>query len=357
MTENENRLPHLRTRFIFVDTQALRKARFDWNGRTLSKLAEFAKAGQIRLLVTDITVGEVRSQLRELLSEASSSIIKHSGILKQLGASIAVECMKDQESSLSRLETAFGEFLKRTNAVSVPLISDVKSVLDDYFARRPPFSTKKKAEFPDAISVASIRSWCEQHNSTAYVVSDDPDLRGCCSEDGPLFHSASILEIISQATVTQEVHDALEKALGASEYLSDKLAEEIKDLDVEFSRHGRDQRGSIEGARIDDVHTINVISLNVLDQEGHTFTCQLEVEAEIALDIDIEVGAQYGYAEEEYEPSRRYSVSQTTMEYLYLEVVVRFEPSTGSLEFESIWLGSHTVRISIDKVAEPRSYR
>jgi len=34
-------------------------------------------------------------------------------------------------------------------------------------------------------------------------------------------------------------------------------------------------------------------------------------------------------------------------ELLALEVVVRFEPSTGSLEFESIWLGSHTVRIQV----------
>jgi hypothetical protein len=357
MTDNESRRPHLRTRYVFVDTQALRKARFDWNGRTLSRLADFAKAGQLRLLVTDITVGEVKSQLRELLAEASSSVIKHSGILEQLGASTAVEHMKDQTTALTTLEAAFDEFLKRTNAVNVPLISDVKSVLEDYFARRPPFSTKKKAEFPDAISVASIRSWCQQHNSTAYVVSDDPDLRGCCSEDGPLFHSDSILEIISQATVSQEVHDALEKALGASEYLSDRLAEEIKHFDVEFSRYGRDVRGGIVAAQIDAVHSINVTSLNVVEEEGQTFTCEVEVEAEIALDIDVEVEGHHGYTEDEYEPTRRYSVSQTTIEYVYPEVVVRFELSTGSLEFESISLVSQTVRISIDEVAERHFYR
>jgi hypothetical protein len=57
----ESNAAHLRTRFISVDTQALRKARFDWNGRSLSKLAEFARQGQVRLLVTDITIGEVKS--------------------------------------------------------------------------------------------------------------------------------------------------------------------------------------------------------------------------------------------------------------------------------------------------------
>jgi len=66
--------------------------------------------------------------------------------------------MKDQTAALTTLEAAFDAFLARTNAVNVPLISDVKSVLEDHFARRPPFSTKKKAEFPDAISIASIRS-------------------------------------------------------------------------------------------------------------------------------------------------------------------------------------------------------
>lgn len=153
---SKNVSPNLRTRFVFVDTQALRKARFDWNGRTLSKLVEFAKAGHLRLLVTDIAVGEVKSQLRELLAEASSSVTKHSGILEQLGASTTVERMKDQTAALTTLEAAFDAFLRHTNAVNVPLISDVRSVLEDYFARRPPFSTKKKAEFPDAISIASI---------------------------------------------------------------------------------------------------------------------------------------------------------------------------------------------------------
>ena len=33
---------HLLTRYVFIDTEAFRKARFDWTGRMLSKLVEFA---------------------------------------------------------------------------------------------------------------------------------------------------------------------------------------------------------------------------------------------------------------------------------------------------------------------------
>ncbi|OKO75936.1 hypothetical protein AC629_33375 [Bradyrhizobium sp. NAS80.1] len=357
MTESENRRPHLRTKYIFVDTQALRKARFDWNGRSLSKLAEFAKQGQLRLLVTDITVGEVKSQLRELLAEASSSLIKHGGIMDQLGASAVIENVRDQATALETLETAFDEFLKHTKSVNVPLISDVKGVLEDYFAKRPPFSTKKKSEFPDAISIASIRSWCRQHNSTVYIVSDDPDLRECCSEAGPLFHAESIAEIISQATVSQEVHDALEKALRESEYLSDRLADKIKhDLDVEFSSYDRSEGVAIVAARIDDVHSINVISLNVLEEQAGTFTCEPEIEVEISLDIEIEIEGHHGYGPHDYEPTRRHRASQTRLELFYPEVIARFEPSTGCLEFESISLGTQSVRVSMSDF-ERRPYR
>lgn len=351
MPENENRDPHLRTKFVFIDTQAFRRARFDWNGRSLSKLAEFARQGQLRLLVTDVTVREVKSQLRELLTEANSSLAKHSGILEQLGASVAVERVRDQATALGTLETAFDEFLKRTYAVSVPLISDVKGVLDDYFARRPPFSTKKKHEFPDAISIASVRRWCEQSHSAAYVVSEDPDLRECCSEAGPLFHAESIAQIISQATVSQELHDALEQALRASEYLSERLADGIQCLEVNTSRSLFHGGGGIKAAKIDDVHSVNITSLNVLEQQGQTFTCEPEIEAEISLEIDIEIEGGYGYGgPEDYEPSQRYSISQSRTEYFYPEIVVRFDPSTGNVELESMYFGTQSVQVGIDDV-------
>ena len=187
MPENENRGPHLRTKHVFIDTQAFRKARLDWHGKTLSKLSEFAKKGQLRLVVTDVTIGEVKSQIRELVEEAVSSVTKHRGILEQLGGSDVITRLDDKTAALATLEAAFDRFLKDTNATAVPLISDVKGVLADYFARRPPFSTKKKNEFPDAISIASVRAWCEKNKSSTYIVSEDADLKACCSEAGPLF--------------------------------------------------------------------------------------------------------------------------------------------------------------------------
>lgn len=344
---------HLRTKYVFIDTQAFRRARFDWHGRSLSKLVEFAKKDQLRLLVTDVTIREVKSQLSELLNEANSSVTKHSGILEQLGASVAIDRLRNQAAAVKTLETAFDEFLKSTKALHAPLVSDVNGLLDDYFARRPPFSSKKKAEFSDAISIASIRRWCEQNSSTVYIVSQDPDLRDCCSGAGPLFHVESIEEIISKAIVSQELHDALQNALGASEYLSDRLAEEIAGCEVDISRSARYGRDgiTIEGAKISDVHSIKVTLLNVLEQEDQTFTCEPEIEAEISLEIDVEIEGREGYGgPDDYEPPRRESVSQLRIEYFYPEVIVRFDRSTGDLEFESISLGLQSIEVGVDDV-------
>jgi hypothetical protein len=344
---------HLRTKFVFIDAQAFRKARCDWNGRSFSAFADLAKQGRLSLLVTDVTVREVKSQLQELLAEVTSSLLKHRGILGQLGAISAVDCVKNQAGALRTLETEFDEFLKRTKSIIVPLIADVKGVLDDYFARRPPFSNKKKAEFPDAITIASIRRWCEQNRSMAYVVSEDSDLRGCCSQAGPLLHAESVSQIISQATVSQQLHDALEVALRASDYLSKRSIDEIEGMDVDFRRSSSSGKATIVAAKIEKVHSVNVTMLNVLEQQEQTFTCEPEIEAEISFEINIEVEDRYG---SDHTPPQYHSISVTKFEYFYPEVVVRFEPATGELEFESISFGTQGVRIDIDDV-DARSYR
>ena len=332
MPENVRPGQHLRTKYVFIDTQALRKARFDWDGRSLKRLTEFAKQGQLRLLTTDVTIGEIKSQLRELLIEANSALDKHSGILRQLGASAIMDSVRDQATALRTLEAAFEEFLQQVKAINVPLIPDIRGVLDDYFTRQPPFSNKKKAEFPDAISVASLRLWCQQGGRTAYIVSEDSDMRECCSEAGPLFYVASIPEIISQATVSHELQKALEKALRESQYLNERLVEEIQELDVRVDRSY--SRGvKFLDAKLDRVETVNIVSLNVFDQEEKTFSCEVEVEADVSLYIDIEVEARY-VGGDDYEFPERHTIHRSKIEYFYPEIVVRFDPEAGHLEFE-----------------------
>jgi hypothetical protein len=63
-------------------------------------------------------------------------------------------------------------------------------------------------------------------------VSGDPDLKACCSPSGPLFYAASVADIISQANVSKELHDSLEKAMKENERLTDELADQIKNMEL-----------------------------------------------------------------------------------------------------------------------------
>src|SRR5262249_52432304 len=152
----------------------------------------------------------------------------------------------------------------------------------------------------------SLHTWCKERGIAAYVVSGDPDLKACCSPSSPLLYSASVMDIVSQANVSKELHDALKKALQKDERLSDELADQIKSMEVEVFRGQRSvgESGMTVSGKIDRVDDINILSLSVLDQKDGTLPCEIEVEAELRLDLDVEVEGHFGY--DHYEPTRHH---------------------------------------------------
>jgi hypothetical protein len=60
---------------------------------------------------------------------------------------------------------------------------DADHLLSLYFGRKPPFGEgKKKSEFPDAISLLSLKSRL-QGDEKIYIVSEDDDLKSFCADD------------------------------------------------------------------------------------------------------------------------------------------------------------------------------
>jgi hypothetical protein len=70
-------------------------------------------------------------------------------------------------------------FIYKTKAVSVSLGSlTVKQTWDAYKQRKPPFSNKKKCEFPDAYALFSLEKWRQSNKASIIVVSRDEDWEG-----------------------------------------------------------------------------------------------------------------------------------------------------------------------------------
>lgn len=82
------------------------------------------------------------------------------------------------------VEKELDKQLKRSNVERLYLTNDVDlpAILDDYKALRPPFSEKKKSEFPDAIALRQLEQWCKEHNDKCILLSNDSDLKSYKSE-------------------------------------------------------------------------------------------------------------------------------------------------------------------------------
>jgi PIN domain len=345
---------HLQTKYIFVDTQSFRQARFDWNGKWLAKLVEFAKDGHLCLLTTEITKREITSQLQEVLKDAENAARKHRIVFEQLGVSEAFPKLTDP-NALKILEAEFSKFLLAVGAIEVPLVAQVGALFDDYFARRPPFSEKKKSEFPDAFVVASLRDWCQKQKATVYVVSGDPDLKACCASDNLLIWSDSIGDIVSKATVSKGLYDALVNAITEDEALSETLAEQLKDLDVEAARHARYGNSTLASGKVEQVDDISIHYVNVLEHDGNKFTCEIEFEAELVMALEVEIEGQYHY--DDYEPPQHFSLDKAIHRTFLAEIVVNFDPNkSDETAFDSVYVSARSIELDSDELIG-RGYR
>ena len=202
----EERSTQLETEFVFLDTEVLVREKFDWRSKSFTRLKALVATRHIKLLTTSVTIREVKAKMRETLANASGAVKKYEILLAQLGAP---ECstLVSEASAIEKLEALFEAFLQDINVIEVPLEIDIAHIFDDYFGQQPPFSDKKKSEFPDAVVIHSLRNWCKQRLFRTYVVSGDPDIKACC--DDILLHVESLSEIVSKATVTARVQSHL----------------------------------------------------------------------------------------------------------------------------------------------------
>jgi predicted nucleic acid-binding protein len=324
----------LETEFIFIDTEVFVREKFDWNSKSFTRLKELVRTGHLRVLTTSITKNEVMRKIREALDNAAKSVKKHEIILGQLGVPTATE-KANASNAVTDLQSLLDQFLKDVRASEVPLSVNLDDLCDSYFQEKPPFSGKKKSEFPDAIVLSSLRDWSSQKGKKVYAVSGDQDFKASCGSEENLIHAESLADVISISTVTKRVQEDLLKFLDNSESLKSRLSEELRGSPVKVRGIHATAVEDITG-NIDDVSDVSINHLNVISQDGTEFVCEIQVEADLALDLTIEMAWRYT-GDEDYEPGPIHYETDSVWHYSYAEVVVNFDPENPSdAEIESI---------------------
>ncbi|MGO5337986.1 PIN domain-containing protein [Bilifractor sp. LCP19S3_H10] len=162
-----------------IDTNIFVKSGCDFLGiksKMLPALFETISEKGLTLLQSDIVDGEVKAHIRtsKLVEKfyrideawkANEKLLEHYSI----GKVSPVSKINLKEDLYQAYQASYYEAIH----LEYP---DPKRVFDSYFALKPPFSEKKKDEFPDGFVLHSVQDYLEEHSSdTLLVISGDND--------------------------------------------------------------------------------------------------------------------------------------------------------------------------------------
>lgn len=226
----------LKTRNIFIDTETFVANNFFQN-KNLSRLAEFGKMDTVNLFLTEITIKEIQSNIREELQYAQDEINRFKKNIANKGRILKNVEEYNKYISLPKLDInvdydkineELDKFIETGKITIIPFTTaDLRDIIDRYFNREKPFGLgKKKYEFPDAIVLSAIEKWCTEYSCKIYVISQDKDLNDYTSKNIiPIPNLRTILNKIN----TQFNNDRLEWInkifINSKEIIKEKIIE------------------------------------------------------------------------------------------------------------------------------------
>ncbi len=249
---------------VFLDTQFFDANQLDFFNKTFDVLRLNVAAGHIRVFSTAVTQQEVERHVRERAQKINAKLesIRNDSILRHVTCApfdsfrVTPTTTDIVDVMLTQLKESWDRLETRTLPISEV---DLPSILDDYFAGRPPFgSGRKKSEFPDAVAASALRIWCEAHSQRMHIVSGDSDWESTCEVVLEFsFHRevAEVLEQFPDANISNAIRQWITSNMPA-------VKEEIADafMKHKLSHSQRVKRrilnADVTWIRIDDVFVI-----------------------------------------------------------------------------------------------------
>ncbi|POQ05501.1 PIN domain-containing protein [Pseudomonas syringae] len=226
----------LLSRYVFLDTCIYQQKNFQFSSYQLKALKSLIDAGQVTLLMTDVTVREVRSHISLKSREAATAINKlkkEAVILRNFPRLPTYGLFEDVTAEHMELQLFkdFEAFAGGNNVcvVSIEEVSPTK-VFDLYFSSSPPFAIGKKSEeFSDAFALEALNEWSVENKKKLHVISVDSDMQRYCATRSNMVHSSSLDDFIeavnkSYAAAPSEFAD---KAL---KFLMPEILNKVEDV-------------------------------------------------------------------------------------------------------------------------------
>ncbi len=278
---------------VFVDSSIFIGKNYGYEHLSFVALKDAVLAGRANLLITDVTIEEVKAHIDDDISKSSQALKKVRGaakILRNIPTLIDSVIFKDiDHASLGeQLSEQFEQFLIDAKAVTVPVSeANTKFVFDCYFKSAAPFGEgKKKSEFPDAFALSALNEWAESMQEDVIVVSQDSDMNGIEGQFPHLSVVSSLEEFLNKVTSYFD-----ELAPIAQQLLEDNLKEIENLLEERFQWLGfilTDQDGDVNETRVIEVGDISAYLISLTHGEnGEPAEAQFELTTTIAFEADV----------------------------------------------------------------------
>jgi len=194
---------------VFIDTSIYVQQTFNFEHSIFRDIINLIDSGYISLYSTVITDFEVISNIETRVDEATQyvkSLTKNGGIFRYTSPFKSAFKKDVQNIALNEIKESYKCFIEEADVKNIPINTvDVDSIFNKYFALKPPFSKKKKHEFPDAFVLESIKEWCSRNKQEIIIVSKDKDMKEFCDNNKNLTIVESLAELLNNFTSNDQI--------------------------------------------------------------------------------------------------------------------------------------------------------
>lgn len=282
---------------VFIDTSVFIAENYFAPGNRIHTLQRLAEEGKINLVLSEITIQEVRKHIASQVRESWKQFDKVCKVFRNRNVIDAWRKSTNEKKECEHYLSQMDDFLKTPNVtvLDYAYCSDIAKVFTSYFERKKPFGEgMKKDEFPDAFVLAALEKYAAETKQSIIVLSDDPDMKGY--ESKRLSH--------------QECGEYVSKKLKEGVVLSalnEKLNEEKANLKKEIQKQAFDY--------LDDFR-IYLTCLRLMDVDYHNVE-------DVDVDLDVEdyevLGITDEYIELELHPNVAFTVNVDYVDYDYAQ--------------------------------------
>lgn len=269
---------------VYLDTNAYICAKYIFDSGNFEALKKLVAAGEVSVLYTSATIGEVKAHIQ---SDISAAVTKYNRTLRAdmpvLNEDHIYNLKTLDENQVITFVTAkLEDFVGLDGVEQIPLNPlDAEKLLADYFNQNPPFESKKPNEFKDAIMINAIKQFQKTSKNRIYIVSNDEGFRKAFEGKDDFLSFKFLSEFLNYYNKTKE------ELAYVSDFISDKtsdgdfddiIKDYLSDFDIDRGYYGE---WNIDSSNIDEL----CCGLLYIEETNGKYIANISVDVKISIDI------------------------------------------------------------------------